>query len=79
MPSGGDSESGSEKGNLDSSGTVSAKPIGVNVPITSPQATAAADQVTQFRLRTTIQEPTIALIKTRAFVGAAMSQNTLET
>jgi hypothetical protein len=57
---------------------MSAIPIGVNVPMTSPQATVAANQATQFGLRSTAQKATIALIKTRAFVGAAISQNTLE-
>jgi hypothetical protein len=51
----------------------------VNVPITNPQATAATKQATKFGLRSTAQKAAIALIKTRAFVGAAISQNTLET
>jgi hypothetical protein len=79
MPSGGACESGDENANLYSSGTVSATPIGVNVTMTSPQAAAAANQVTQFDLRRTAQKAAIALIKTSAFVGAAISQNTLET
>ena len=79
MPSGGACESGGENANLFSSGTVSATPIGVNAPMTSPQAAAAASQAAQFDLRSTAQKAAIALIKTRAFVGAANSQNTLET
>ena len=79
MPCGGACESGGENGNLYSSGTVSARPIGVNVPMTSPHATAAADQVAQFDLRSTAQKAAIALIKIKAFVGAAISQNALET
>jgi hypothetical protein len=46
--------------------------------MTSPQATAAANQATQFGLCRTAQKAAIALIKTRAFVGAAIRQNTLE-
>jgi hypothetical protein len=33
----------------------------------------------RFGLRSAVQKAAIALIKTRAFVGAAISQNTLET
>jgi len=53
---------------------MSATPIGVK-----PQATAAANQATGFGLRSTAQKAAIAPIKTRAFVGAAINQNTLET
>jgi hypothetical protein len=72
-------ESNGESVNLRSSGTVSARPIGVNVPINSPQATADANQATIFGLRSTAQKAAIALIKISAFVGAAISQNILET
>jgi hypothetical protein len=51
----------------------------VNIPITSPQAAAAANQATRFGLRSPTQQAAIALIKTKAFVGAVISQNTLET
>jgi hypothetical protein len=47
--------------------------------MTNRKATAAANQVGQFDLRSTAQKAAIALIKTKAFVGAAISQNTLET
>jgi hypothetical protein len=47
--------------------------------MSSPQAIAAASQATRFGLRSTAQKATIALIKTRAFVGAAISQIDLET
>ena len=79
MPSGGRCESGRENRNLFSSGTVSARPTGVNAPMASPQAVAAASQAAQFELPSTAQRAAIALIKTRALVGAANSQNTLET
>jgi hypothetical protein len=79
MPSGEACEFDRSNANLYSSGIVSAAPIGVNVPTTSPQATAAANQVTRFELRSTARKAAIALIKTRAFVGAAVSQKTLET
>ena len=61
--------------NLYSSGIVSAAPIGVNVPMTNPRATAAANQVTRVGLRSAAQKAVIALIKIRAFVSAAISQN----
>jgi hypothetical protein len=51
----------------------------VNAPITSPQAVAAASQAAHFERASTAQRAAIAQIKTKAFVGAAMSQNTLET
>jgi hypothetical protein len=35
---------------------MSARPIGVNVPMTSPQATAAANQAMKFGLRSTAQK-----------------------
>jgi hypothetical protein len=76
MPSGG--ACGGET-NLFSSGARSARPIGVNVPMTSPQADAAANQAEHFDRRSTAQKAAIAPIKTRAFVGAANSQNILET
>src|SRR5690348_739736 len=79
MPSGGVRESDGENANRYSSGTMSAIPIGVNVPMTSPQVTAAANHATHFGLRSAAQEAAIAPIKTRAFVGASISQNTLET
>ena len=41
MPSGGAYEFGGENANPFSSGTVSARPIGVNAPMTSTQAAAA--------------------------------------
>jgi hypothetical protein len=47
--------------------------------MTSPQATVAANQATKFGLCSTAQQAAIALIKTKAFVGAAIIQNTLET
>jgi hypothetical protein len=47
--------------------------------MTSPQDTAAANQVTQFDLRNAARPAAIAPIKTSAFVGAAISQNNLET
>jgi len=47
--------------------------------MTSPQAAAAANQATRFGLRRAAQKAAIALIKTSAFIGAAISQNTLET
>jgi hypothetical protein len=47
--------------------------------MTSPQATAAANQVTQCGLRSPAHKAAIALIKTRTFVGAAISQKILET
>jgi hypothetical protein len=78
MPSGGARESDDENANLYSSGTVSATPIGVNAPIANPQAAAAANQTTWVGLRSANHKAAIALIKTRAFVGAAINQNTLE-
>ena len=57
----------------------SASPIGVNVPMTSMQATAAANPATKLEPLSTAHKAAIALIKTRAFVGAANSQNILET
>jgi hypothetical protein len=47
--------------------------------MTSTQAAAAASQAAHFDLRSTPQIPATPLIKIRAFVGAAISQNTLET
>jgi hypothetical protein len=47
--------------------------------MTSKQSPAAANQVAQGELRITTQKTEIALSKTRAFVGAAISQNVLET
>jgi hypothetical protein len=47
--------------------------------MTSPQADAAANQAEHFDRRSTAQKAAIAPIKTRAFVGAANSQNILET
>jgi hypothetical protein len=80
MPSGGACESDGEKAlNLCSSGNSSATPIGVNAPMISPQAAAAANQAAHFELPSTNQRAAIALIRTRALVGAAISQNTLET
>ena len=49
MPSGGTCGSGRENGNRFSSGTVSARPIGVNAPMTSPQVAAAASQAAHIR------------------------------
>jgi hypothetical protein len=46
--------------------------------MTNPQATAA-NQVTRVGLRSAAQKAVIALIKIKAFVGAAISQHTLET
>jgi hypothetical protein len=79
MPSGGACESDCQKGNLFSSGTVSAAPIGVNAPMTSPQAAVAANRAANFELPNTAQRAAIALIRTKALVGAAISQNALET
>jgi hypothetical protein len=45
----------------------------------STQAAAAASQAAHFELPSTAQRAAIALIKTSALVGAANSQNTLET
>ncbi|MGA9891897.1 MAG: hypothetical protein WBQ55_05915, partial [Xanthobacteraceae bacterium] len=56
----------------------SARPIGVNAPMTSPQAAAAASQAAQLELPSTAQRPALALIKMRALVGAANSHNTLD-
>jgi hypothetical protein len=47
--------------------------------MTSPQAAAAANQAAHFDLPNTAQRAALALIRTRALVGAANSQNTLET
>ena len=47
--------------------------------MTSPQAAAAASQAAHIELPSTAQRPVLALIKTRALVGAANSQNTLDT
>jgi hypothetical protein len=47
--------------------------------MTSPQAAAAANQAAHFELHSTAQRAAVALIKTRALVGAAISQNALET
>jgi len=47
--------------------------------MTSPQVTTAANQAAQFDPRSAAQKAATAPIKTRAFVGAAISQNTLET
>ena len=77
MPSGG-SGAGRENGNRFSRGTASARPIGVNAPTTNPQAAAAAKQAAQFDLFSTAQRAALALIETKALVGAANSQNTLE-
>jgi hypothetical protein len=79
MPSGATPESNGKNANLYSSGTLRAVPIGVNAPMTSPQATAAANQATKFGLLGTAQKAAVALIKTSAFVGATISQSTLET
>src|SRR5436309_3421372 len=65
--------------NLCSRGNNSAIPIGVNAPMISPQAAAAANQTAYFELPSNAQKAAIPLIRTRAFVGAAISQNTLET
>ena len=67
-----------ENGNRFSSGTVSARPIGVNAAMTSPQAAAAASQAAPFELPSNAQRAAHALIKTRALVGAANSQNSLD-
>ena len=78
MPSGAACEAGSERPNLFSSGTMSATPIGVNAAMTSPQAAAAANQAAHVDPCSTAQKAAIAVIKIRALVGAAISQNTLE-
>jgi hypothetical protein len=44
-----------------------------------PQAAAAANQAAHFQLPSSAERAAIALIKTRAPVGAATSQNTFET
>jgi hypothetical protein len=44
----------------------------------SPQAAAAANQAAHLELPKTTQRDAIALIKTSALVGAAISQNILE-
>ena len=79
MPSGGTCKFGRKNGNRFSSGTASARPIGVKAPMSSPQAAAAASQAAHIELPSTAQRPVLALIKTRALVGAANSQNTLDT
>ena len=79
MPSGGTCGFGRENGNRFSSGIVSTRPIGVKAPMTSPQVAAAASQAAHIELPSTAQRPVLALIKTRALVGAANSQNTLDT
>jgi hypothetical protein len=55
MPSGGTCRSGRKNGNRFSSGTVSARPIGVNAPMISPQAAAAASQAAHCELLSTAQ------------------------
>ena len=50
----------------------------MNAPMTSPQAAAAASQAAQFELPSTAQRAALAPIKTKALVGAANSQNTLD-
>jgi hypothetical protein len=75
MPSGAACES--DGANLYSSGT--ARPIGVNAPMTSPQAAAAASQAAHLELPSTAQRVALPLIGIRALVGAPKSQNTLET
>jgi hypothetical protein len=44
----------------------------------SPQAAAAASQAAHFELPSTAQSVAVPLIKTKALVGAATSQNTLD-
>jgi hypothetical protein len=53
--------------------------MGVNAAKTSPQAAAAANQAAHFDLTSAVQRAALALIRTSALVGAAISQNTLET
>ena len=78
MPSGGSFESGGENANLFSSGTVSAIPIGVNAPMTNTQVAAAASQAAHFELPSTAQSVVVPVIKIKALVGAASSQNALD-
>jgi hypothetical protein len=47
--------------------------------MTNMQAAAAANPAAKFEPLSTAHKVAIALIKTRAFVGAANSQNILET
>ena len=78
MPSGAVGESDSENANLFSSGTMRATPIGVNAAMASPQAAAAANHAAYVGPCSTAQQAAIAVIETRALVGAAISQNSLE-
>jgi hypothetical protein len=71
-------ESGNENPNLFSSGTMSPTPIGVNAAMTSPLAAAAANQAADVDPCSTAQKKAIALINTRARVGAAIRQKHLE-
>jgi hypothetical protein len=71
-------ESGNENVNLFSSGALSATLIGVNAAMTSALAAAVANQAADVDPCSTAQKDAIALIKTRALVGAAISQNHLE-
>jgi len=63
--------SGRENGNRFSIGSVSARPIGVNAAMTSPQAAAAASQAAHCELPRTAKRHALAPIKMRALVGAA--------
>jgi hypothetical protein len=47
--------------------------------MTSPQAAAAASQAAHIELPSTAQSVVLPLTKTKALVGAANSQNALET
>ena len=57
---------------------MSAIPIGVNAPMTSPQVTATASEAARCDLRSTAQMAAVALIRISALVGAASSQDILE-
>jgi len=78
MPSRGSCGSGRENGNRRSRGTASARPIRVNAPMISPQAAAAASQAAPCELPNTAHRAELALIKTKALVGAANNQNALD-
>ncbi len=66
MPSRGTCGSGRTNGNRCSRGTASARPIGVNAPMTSPQAAPAASQAAPCELPNTAHRAALALIKTNA-------------
>src|SRR5262249_8419681 len=79
MPSGTACDSDNDdNANLFSSGTMTAKPIGVNAAMTSPQAAAAANQAANVDPSSTVQKVANTLTKISALVGATISQNTFE-